>query len=347
MKKRLILAVAVLAVCFSLPAQAQQVAVPNVVGMTTDQAVKALEAIGLRGPINFEMTPNQAQGGKVSKQSIAAGQRIVKGSPVVLTAYMYQAPAVKVTVAPAVKDAFGPVMPNVVGMSFPQAYDAFKKAGLDFEKYRSRYTWKDDSTDPKCANDCVVSQTPAPGTPVKPDTPTILVFTHYWPMAVVPDLKNLTVDQAMQKVKAAGLGFSSKPTDTARPELNGKVYGQSPAPGTKLRTGGVNNSVTIQSYIYKESALEVKASFMAEAKTYLLMVRGGALPYDVVASYDVPKNMAGQKIVKITPLTDSPGSPGWKLYRITNLIPIEAVMVVTDAKGRKHDYKLHLTQANK
>lgn len=26
---------------------------------------------------------------------------------------------------------------------------------------------------------------------------------------------------------------------------------------------------------------------------------------------------------------------------------IEAVMVVTDAKGRKHNYKLHLTQANK
>jgi hypothetical protein len=40
-------------------------------------------------------------------------------------------------------------------------------------------------------------------------------------------------------------------------------------------------------------------------------------------------------------------SPGWKLYGITNQIPIEAVMVVTDAKGRKHNYKLHLTQANK
>ena len=151
----------------------------------------------------------------------------------------------------------------------------------------------------------------------------------------------------MQKLRDLHLGFSSKPTDTARPELNGIVYGQSPAPGTKLRTGGVNNSVTIQSYIYKESALEVKAQFMPEAKTYLLMVRGGALPYDVVASYDVPKSMAGQKIVRITPLTDSPGSPGWKLYRITNQIPIEAVMVVTDAKGRKHNYKLHLTQANK
>ncbi len=149
MKNRLTIALfVVLVVFFVLPVQAQQVAVPNVVGMPTDQAVKALEAVGLRGPINFEMTPNQAQGGKVSKQSIAAGQKIAKGNPVVLTAYMYQAPAVKVTVAPAVKEAFGPVMPNVVGMTFTQSYDAFKKAGLDFEKYRSRYTWKDDNTDP-------------------------------------------------------------------------------------------------------------------------------------------------------------------------------------------------------
>ena len=40
MKKRLIFAVAVLAVFFSVPAQAQQAAVPNVVGMPADQAIK-------------------------------------------------------------------------------------------------------------------------------------------------------------------------------------------------------------------------------------------------------------------------------------------------------------------
>jgi beta-lactam-binding protein with PASTA domain len=348
MKKRLIFAVAVLAVFFSVPVQAQQVAVPNVVGMPADQAIKTIQSLGLRAPVTVEgMTPDQKQAGKITKQNPPPGQKVAAGGAVTLFTVMYQAAPVKVTVAPNVMAAFGPVMPNVVGMSFPQAYDAFKKAGIDFEKYRNRYTWRDDSTDPKCMDQCVVSQTPAPGTPVKPETPTVLAFTKYWPTAIVPDLKSMTVDAAMQKLRAAGLGFSSKPTDTARPELNGIVYGQSPAPGTKLRTGGAGNSVTIQSYIYKESALEVKAQFMPEAKTYLLMVRGGALPYDVVASYDVPKSMAGQKIVRITPLTDSPGYPGWKLYRITNLIPVEAVMVVTDAKGRKHNYKLHLTQANK
>jgi beta-lactam-binding protein with PASTA domain len=348
MKKRLIFAVAVLAVFLSAPVQAQQVAVPNVVGMPADQAIKTIQSLGLRAPVTVEgMTPDQKQAGRITKQNPSPGQKVAAGGAVTLFTVMYQAAPVKVTVAPNVIAAFGPVMPNVVGMSFTQAYDAFKKAGIDFEKYRSRYSWRDDSTDPKCVDQCVVSQTPAPGTPIKPETPTVLAFTKYWPKVTVPDIRNLTVDAAMQKLRAAGLGFKGTPTETARPELNGKVYDQVPAPGTSISTGGTAGQVTIKSWVYKESALEVKAQFMPEAKTYLLMVRGGALPYDVVASYDVPKSMAGQKIVKITPLTDSPGSPGWKLYRITNLIPVEAVMVVTDAKGRKHDYKLHLTQANK
>jgi len=65
----------------------------------------------------------------------------------------------------------------------------------------------------------------------------------------------------------------------------------------------------------------------------------------VVASYSVPKSSAGQKVVEIVGLQDNPNKPGWKFYRITAKIPIEATMTVTDAKGRKHEYKLHLTQA--
>ena len=348
MKKRLIFAVAVLAVFFSVPAQAQQVAVPNVVGMPADQAIKTIQSLGLRAPVTVEgMTPDQKQAGKITKQNPSPGQKVAAGGAVTLFTVMYQAAPVKVTVAPNVMAAFGPVMPNVVGMTFPQAYDAFKKAGLDFEKYRSRYTWRNDSTDPKC--DRPVRRQPDPCARDAGQAGYSHGARFHQILAHGNCSGSQELDGRCRHAEAQGLhlGFSSKPTDTARPELNGIVYGQSPAPGTKFRTGGAGNSVMIQSYLYKESALEVKAQFMAEAKTYLLMVRGGALPYDVVASYDVPKSMAGQKIVKITPLTDSPGSPGWKLYRITNLIPIEAVMVVTDAKGRKHNYKLHLTQANK
>ena len=348
MNKRLIFFVAVvLAVCFALPVQAQQqVTVPNVVGMTTDQAVKTLEAVGLRGPIGFEVTANQAQHGKVTKQNPAAGQKAVKGSGVVLTAYMYQAPATKVTVAPAVTAAFGEtVMPLVYGKTYAEAKAALEKAGLSYEKATKEYTLVRTRDDKLIAGE-IREQRPAAGTRIAKTTQVWLRGYSYQPPpnVTVPDVRNLPFDAAGAKLQAAGLHYGGGSTTTTRKELDRKVADQRPAPGTIVPG---ETQVHLTYWLYAESALEVKAQFMAEAKTYLLMVRGGALPYDVVASYDVPKNMAGQKIVKITPLTDSPGSPGWKLYRITNQIPVEAVMVVTDAKGRKHNYKLHLTQANK
>jgi hypothetical protein len=45
-------------VFFSVPVQAQQVAVPNVVGMPADQAIKTIQSLGLRAPVTVEgMTP--------------------------------------------------------------------------------------------------------------------------------------------------------------------------------------------------------------------------------------------------------------------------------------------------
>jgi beta-lactam-binding protein with PASTA domain len=347
MKNIFVLAVAALALAvFAVPAQAQQVTVPNVVGMTTDQAVKTLEAAGLRGPIGFEVTANQAQHGKVTKQNPAAGQKAVKGSGVVLTAYMYQAPAVKVTVAPAVTAAFGEtVMPLVYGKTYAEAKAALEKAGLSYDKATKEYTLVRTRDDKLIAGE-IREQRPAAGTRIAKTTQVWLRGYSYKPPpnVTVPDVRNLPFDDAMKKLQALGLHVGGGSTATARKELDRKVADQRPAAGTIVPG---ETQVHLTYWLYAESALEVKAQFMPEAKTYLLMVRGGALPYDVVASYDVPKNMAGQKIVRITPLTDSPGSPGWKLYRITNQIPVEAVMVVTDAKGRKHNYKLHLTQANK
>ena len=347
MKNIFVLTVAALALAvFAVPAQAQQVTVPNVVGMTTDQAVKTLEAVGLRGPIGFEMTANQAQHGKVTKQNPAAGQKAVKGSGVVLTAYMHQAPAVKVTVAPNVKEAFGEtVMPLVYGKTYAEAKAALEKAGLSYDKATKEYTLVRTRDDKLIAGE-IREQRPAAGTRVAKTTQVWLRGYSYQPPpnVTVPDVRNLPFDAAGAKLQAAGLHYDGGSTTTTRKELDRKVTDQKPAPGAIVPG---ETQVHLTYWLYAESALEVKAQFMPEAKTYLLMVRGGALPYDVVASYDVPKNMAGQKIVKITPLTDSPGSPGWKLYRITNQIPVEAVMVVTDAKGRKHNYKLHLTQANK
>jgi beta-lactam-binding protein with PASTA domain len=347
MKKRLFFTVAVLAVFFSVPVQAQQVAVPNVVGMPADQAIKTIQSLGLRAPVTVEgMTPDQKQAGKITKQNPPPGQKVAAGGAVTLFTVMYQAAPVKVTVAPNVMAAFGEtVMPLVYGKTYAEAKAALEKAGLSYEKATKEYTLVRTRDDKLIAGE-IREQRPAAGTRVAKTTQVWLRGYSYQPPpnVTVPDVRNLPFDAAGAKLQAAGLHYGGGSATTTRKELDRKVADQKPAPGTIVPG---ETQIHLTYWLYAESALEVKAQFMPEAKTYLLMVRGGALPYDVVASYDVPKSMAGQKIVKITPLTDSPGSPGWKLYRITNQIPIEAVMVVTDAKGRKHNYKLHLTQANK
>jgi hypothetical protein len=108
MKRRMILAiaVAVLTAFFSQPMHADQatvpkpgpytVTVPNVIGMTYEQAAKAFNAAGCTmSSIAFEETSSQSQVGKVSKQSIAAGQKFSNKSPMVaLTILASKDPAV-------------------------------------------------------------------------------------------------------------------------------------------------------------------------------------------------------------------------------------------------------------
>jgi beta-lactam-binding protein with PASTA domain len=336
MKKRMILAIAVtvLAVCFSLPAQAQQVTIPNVVGMTADQAVKVLEGIGLKAPVTLEPTSNQAQAGKVTKQNPAAGQKSVKGAAVVLTAYTYQSPTV--------------VMPDVKGMTFAQAKAALEKTGLSYDNARKDYSVLR-MREEKSLPDKITEQNPAAGARISTTSSiTLKGFTYSPPSGlIVPDLRNLTIDKAMIELVAAAWRFTAKNALTARKELDRKVAEQNPAPGTNVPPG---TSIELTIWQYKETFLEIHVDFMPEAKTYLLLVRGSAQPYDVVVSYDVPKSVKlapGQKVVTVLLLNDAPDLPAWKRYRITNLVPVEATMVITDAKGHKNEYKLHLTQANK
>jgi len=352
MKNRFMIALSVaLAVWLSVPALAG-VVVPNVGGMAVDQAFKTLSTARLKPSISYATTSNQAQAGKVIKQVPSAREVAELDSVVALTVGVYQAAPVtvapvKVTVAPAVTDAFGEtVMPNVVYMTMAQAKAALEKAGLSYDKATKEYGVLRSRDEQSLAGQ-IQDQRPKPGTRIAKTTQIWLKGVQYQPPpnVTVPDVRNLSVDDAFAKLKSVNLYPGGGSATTARKELDHKVAEMDPAPGRIVPEG---TAIHLTYWLYAESFLEIHADFMDGLNTYLLNVRGGAQPYDIVASYDVPKGVKlapGQKVVKITPLTDSPGAPGWKSYRITNLVPIEAMMVITDAKGRKHEYKLHLKQA--
>jgi beta-lactam-binding protein with PASTA domain len=333
-----------MAVFFSLPAQAQQVAVPNVVGMPANQAVKTIESLGLRAPVTVEgMTPDQKQAGKITKQNPLPGQKVAAGGAVTLFTVMYQQAPTKVNVAPNVLAAFDPVMPNLIGKKFMDLREPLQKVGIVYEKCAQFYMPTDDK---RCDGGCITKQVPAPGAPVPKGVRCELFGNFYQqrPRVTVPDVRLQPIEQAKNMIRNAGLTYGASSRQTARQDLHDRVFEQSPAPGTAIYRG---ESVSLVYGFWRESNLEVQARFMPEARTYLLMIRGGTPPYDVRATYDIAKSMAGQKAVEIIGLKDNPDSPEWKLYRVVNKVPIEAVMVVTDSKGRKHNYKLHLTQVNK
>jgi len=119
MESVLLILVVTLAVPATLCAAPQLVSVPNVSGLTGDQARQKLEAVGLKvamaaGP----QTANVSQQGKVSHTIAPAGAKVTKGSVIAVYTYRY---STDVTV------------PRLIGMSVDQARLTLEKAGLQLK----------------------------------------------------------------------------------------------------------------------------------------------------------------------------------------------------------------------
>jgi beta-lactam-binding protein with PASTA domain len=392
MKNFLVLAVTAFALAvFALPAQAQQVAVPNVVGVPYADAVKTLQAAGFKTSMTMEKTAASAQNGKVSKQKPEAGQKADKNSAVILTVYSY-VETVKVAVAPPVASV--PV-PMVNKMPLEKARETAKKAGYELTVTLKETTdialqgcvveqqttvpagsksfavvvgllnsvpravpnfvgkHVDALGDPngvkttfgapvtvtnKDDSNKVLAQSIAPGTKVKEGTIVTLTLGAWAPPPPenhVPDVLNLSRDEAFKKMEAAGCSSAITTKDTAWPEQDGKIISMDVAPKSVCKK---NVPIGMKVGKFTPSALDVRAVPIPDNKTYLLMIKGGTPPYDVRASYEIPKTVyaAGTKYCEIVPLKDSP--PGWVSYRIIPRADMTARFSITDAKGVKHQY---------
>ena len=392
MKNIFALTIAVLALAFFVhPAQAQQVSVPNVVGAAYNDAVKAMQAAGLKTSMTMEKTAVSAQNGKVLKQKPEAGQKADKNSVVILTVYSY---VETVKVAVALPSASVPV-PMVIKMPLEKARETAKKAGYELTVTITETTdialqgcvveqqttvpagsksfavvvgllsslpravpnfigrHVDALGDPnglkitfgapvKVANKAddnkVLSQSIQPGVKVKEGTVVTLMLGFWQPPSpenYVPDVSNLPTAEASKKMEAAGCTFTTAWKDTAWPEQDGKIIAMDAAPKTVCKK---NVPVGLKVGKFTPAALDVRAVPIPDNNNYLLMIKGGTPPYDVRASFDVPKNVyvAGTKYCEIVPLKDNP--PGWISYRVSPRADMTARFSITDSKGVKHQY---------
>jgi beta-lactam-binding protein with PASTA domain len=236
-----VLTMAVFLVFFST-AQAANVTVPNVVGMPGLDANKALQKVGLNPQYSMEATPtpDKTKADRIVKQEPAPGRSVPAGSVVTLFVFMYQ-PA-----APPKPQLVK--VPDVVGKKNTDAYKLLESVGLHHAD-----GFGITGTPDKSKLYTIARQDPAAGQTVAPGSVVVLVVYNAVSSpdvtAKVPNVTRLTSSQAKQALANSGFKRIVE-YDIATNVMSdhGKVFNQSPPPGTTLST---SQNVTLWIGLYK------------------------------------------------------------------------------------------------
>jgi serine/threonine-protein kinase len=195
-----VLAVAALSIGLYLVNQTPSVQVPDLTGKTAAQADAALAAQGLRGDAH-PVTKDGCTSGQVIDQTPKFGQVVDKGS------------AVDYSICTAPNQV---TVPPLIGLSVDDAKQTLKDKGLE-----SRVATVDSVDKDK---DKVVGTDPPVNTPVNPGD-TVVIQVGNGNLIPLPDLKGLTRNDAIAKLREAG--FTSNPkfvnTTVTDPDQDGVV----------------------------------------------------------------------------------------------------------------------------
>ncbi len=193
-------------VSISVSKGTEQVSVPDLRGMTKDQAQKALTDAGLKASEGDTVYSSDVEEGKVAEQSIAAGNSAKKGDTVT---YHLSKGEEKVTI------------PNVVGQSQSNATSRLEAAGFAVDiAYQ-------ESTSVEKGN--VISQS-ATGTAAKGSTITLTISSGAG-STTIPNVVGQTQNDAIAALQAAGFNYSVEQMSSST-VTKGTVIKQSPSSGS-------------------------------------------------------------------------------------------------------------------
>jgi eukaryotic-like serine/threonine-protein kinase len=183
------------------------VTVPDVTGMTQDEATAALQGAGLRAG-GVEQVTDATLAGTVVGQDPAGGATADEDSAVALT----------VSAGPGVVD-----VPNVMGLDVAAAQQALTEAGLTSET--------EEEYDLRAPAGQVMGQLPAPGEEAEPGSSVGLLVSKGVPdETTVPKVTGLSEQQATRELEQAGL--KAVPVEAYSDTVaEGIVAGQDPAAG--------------------------------------------------------------------------------------------------------------------
>jgi beta-lactam-binding protein with PASTA domain/tRNA A-37 threonylcarbamoyl transferase component Bud32 len=187
------------------------VRVPDVVGMTEDEATEELEAAGFS--VEVDERPSEKDEGEVIKQDPKARERLEEGE------------TVTIIVSSGVRQV---EVPDVEGLKLNEARELIEAEGLKVEITPI-------ASDEFEENE-VISQSPPAGTEVDVDSTVDLEVSSGPEAVLVPDVINQSQDSAVAELDRVGL-VASVETQPSNDVEEGLVIAQDPDPGTEVDPG--------------------------------------------------------------------------------------------------------------
>lgn len=194
-----------------------KVKVPNVVGMTEDEAKEALKKKGLGMKVVAREESKKYEKGTVSEQKTEAGKKVKKNSTVEV-----------VVSSELVGDKIQ--VPDVSGMSEDDAQRALEDEGL-------KVGTSDFVYDDNVAEGDVIGTTPSAGAEVTKDTEIIMKVSKGAEKKTVPNIKGMSESAARSALADAGLEVGSVTYDYNDSVAKGNVVSQSLDSGKKVSKG--------------------------------------------------------------------------------------------------------------
>jgi beta-lactam-binding protein with PASTA domain len=199
----------------------EELKVPNVLGLTYDDAVHKLTAAGLKAEQGESRYNVGSPKTTVLQETPAAGAPAARGSKVVLDISAGERRT---------------EVPNVVGLTQEQAQLALEKVGLTMGDVTMH-----ESPLPRGE---VLASTPVAGTQAVLPSIVTLVVSAGPSTIVVPDLVGQPFAQAKSAIEQLGLRTAVITVDSAAAYPEGTIVSQSPAGGTSVEAGtGVSLTV--------------------------------------------------------------------------------------------------------
>lgn len=195
----------------------EQVKVPNVVGMTEEQAKKALNEKELGFKVVERKESKKYEEGTVCEQKTEAGKKVAKNTTIQV-----------VVSSGLIGDEI--TVPDVSGMSEDEAQSALEKEG--FKKISSEFEYSD-----SVAEGDVIGTTPAANSKATKDTEIVMKVSKGAEKKTVPNVVGQQDEDAQNAIKSAGLNVGTVTYDYNDSVPKGQVVSQSVDGGKKVAAG--------------------------------------------------------------------------------------------------------------